>query len=115
MKKQSNKTVKCLIKHLCVVILTISLCATAGCAGKNGTIYESDTVIISREGTTTTIKDVLDGNEYKYRTVRKKRTETAENGSYTSVNTDNLRIEVFPHAVLRIYDKAENKLIEVKK
>lgn len=101
------------MKRAITIFLLSVLCITlfAGCNNTPKTLYQSKSVIITREGVKTTVSDLLSGNEYIYTTKKVKRTE-APVEARTSIDTDTIKIEVIPSG-LRVYDKAEEKAVEI--
>lgn len=83
----------------------------SGCTNQSEaiTIYNSDSVRIVRTGDITTVSDLLADASYTFKVVRKKRSDGVV-GGYTHVNTETIKIEVQPKAVLIVTDKQANKV-----
>ena len=96
------------ILSLLVVLFVILL---SGCTNKSEshTLYNSDSVRIVRTGNTTTVSDLLADASYTFKVVRKKRSDGVV-GGYTHVNTETIKIEVQPKAVLIVTDKQADKV-----
>jgi hypothetical protein len=99
------------ILSLVVVLFVILL---SGCTNKSEsqTLYSSDSVRIVRTGNITTVSDLLSDASYTFKVVRKKRSDGVV-GDYTHVDTDTIKIEVQPKAVLIVTDKQANKVCVV--
>lgn len=104
-KKYKFVALSAMLCFLCVSII--------GCAKPPKTLYKSDNIEVVREGKITTVYDLEADRQYIYQTVRVKRSE-GKITAYTSIDTDTLKIEVIPHG-LRIYDKAESKILTIKR
>jgi hypothetical protein len=85
----------------------------AGCNNEPKALYQSDSVLIEREGNKTVVYDLLADKEYNYITKRVKRSEGVSE-PYTTVDTDTIKIEIIPSG-LRVYDKAENKIFTIER
>ena len=96
------------ILSLLVVLFVILL---SGCTNEAEaqTLYNSDSVKIVRTGNITTVNDLLADTSYTFKVVRKKRSDGVV-GGYTHVDTDTIKIEVQPKAVLIVTDKQANKI-----
>lgn len=104
MKK--NNCIKAFI--LCsVVVLMLSGC------GKSApeTLYQSESVQVIRNGSNTTVLDLVSDSEYNYTTKRVKRTEGVTE-PYTSIDTNTVKVEIIPNG-MRVYDKTEWKVLTV--
>ena len=90
--------------------LLVSVCVMlfAGCNNEPKTLYQSDGVTITREGTKTAVYDLLANKEYSFRSVRVKRSKSVLE-PHTAIETDTIKIEIIPSG-LRVYDKTANKI-----
>ena len=90
--------------------LLVSVCVMlfAGCNNEPKTLYQSDSVTITREGNITLVSDLVADKEYNYITKRVKRSEGVFE-PYTTVDTETIKIEIIPSG-LRVYDKTANKI-----
>lgn len=96
-----NKTALALLLCLCLLVF-------AGCNAEPKTLYQSDSVLIVREGVTTTVYDLEAEQEYTFRSVRVKCSEVVLE-PHTAVETDTIKIEIIPSG-LRVYDKTAGKI-----
>ena len=90
------------------LLVCVCLMLFAGCNDEPKTLYQSDSVTITREGNKTAVYDLLANKEYSFRSVRVKRSESVS-VPYTTVDTDTIKIEIIPRG-LRVYDKSANKI-----
>lgn len=95
-----------------VLLLSMCLMLFAGCNNEPKTLYQSESVEVVREGNKTAVYDLLADKEYNYITKRVKRSEGILE-PHTTVDTDTIKIEIIP-SVLRVYDKAENKIFTIE-
>ena len=95
--------------------LLVSVCVMlfAGCNNEPKTLYQSDSVTITREGNITLVSDLVADKEYSFRSVRVKRSESVSE-PYKSIDTDTINIETMPSG-FRIYDKTADKIIYITK
>ena len=96
-----NKTILFLLVVMCLMLF-------AGCETEPQTLYESDSVQVVREGNRTTVYDLLTADEYNFRSVRVRRSESVSE-PLTTIDTDTIRIDIIPSG-LRVYDKTANKI-----
>ena len=96
-----------------VLLLSMCLMLFAGCNNEPKMLYQSNSVEIVREGSKTSVYDLLADKEYNYITKRVKRSEGILE-PYTTVDTDRIKIEIIPSG-LRVYDKAENKIFTIER
>jgi hypothetical protein len=96
-----NKTALVLLLCLCVLVF-------AGCSTEPKILYQSDSLEVIREGVITTVYDLEADEQYTFRSVRVKRSESVSE-PYTTVDTDTIKIEIIPSG-LRVYDKTANKI-----
>ena len=98
------------MKNKIAFILLLSMCLMllAGCGNKQKTLYQSDSVLIVREGVITTVYDLEAEQEYTFRSVRVKRSEGVSE-PHTAIETNTIKIEIIPSG-LRVYDKTANKI-----
>ena len=90
------------------LLVCVCLMLFAGCNNEPKTLYQSDSVTITREGNITLVSDLVADKEYSFRSVRAKRSESVSE-PYTTVDTDTIKIEISPSG-LRVYDKTANKI-----
>ena len=90
------------------LLVSVCLMLFAGCNDEPKTLYQSDSVTITREGNITLVSDLVADKEYSFRSVRVKRSESVSE-PYTTVDTDTIKIEIIPSG-LRVYDKTANKI-----
>ena len=91
-----------------VLLVCVCLMLFAGCNNEPKTLYQSDSVTITREGNITLVSDLVADKEYSFRSVRVKRSESVFE-PYTTVDTETIKIEIIPSG-LRVYDKTANKI-----
>ena len=98
------------MKSKIAFVLLVSVCLTlfVGCNSEPKTLYQSDSVLIVREGNKTAVYDLLADKEYNYLTKRVKRSESVSE-PHTAIETDTIKIEIIPSG-LRVYDKTANKI-----
>ena len=96
-----NKIAVILVFLLCVVVF-------AGCSNEAKILYQSESVEVVREGNKTLVSDLVADNEYTFKSVRVKRSESVLE-PYTTTDTKTIKIEIIPSG-LRIYDKPANKI-----
>ena len=107
-KKDREKRRKLLQKIACALLVSVCLTLFAGCNSKPKTLYQSDSVTITREGNITLVSDLVADKEYSFRSVRVKRSESVLE-PHTAIETDTIKIEIIPSG-LRVYDKTANKI-----
>lgn len=90
------------------LLVCVCLMLFAGCNDEPKTLYQSDSVTITREGNITLVSDLVADKEYSFRSVRVKRSESVSE-PYTTADTDTIKIEIIPSG-LRVYDKTANKI-----
>ena len=90
------------------LLVCVCLMLFAGCNDEPKTLYQSDSVTITREGNITLVSDLVADKEYSFRSVRVKRSEIVSE-PYTTVDTETIKIEIIPTG-LRVYDKTANKI-----
>ena len=95
------------------LLVCVCLMLFAGCNNEPKTLYQSDSVTITREGNITLVSDLVADKEYSFRSVRVKRSESVSE-PYKSVDTDTINIETMPSG-FRIYDKTADKIIYITK
>lgn len=95
------------------LLVCVCLMLFAGCNDEPKTLYQSDSVLIVREGVITTVYDLVADKEYSFRSVRVKRSESVSK-PYKSIDTDTINIETMPSG-FRIYDKTADKIIYITK
>ena len=96
-----------------VLLVSVCLMLFAGCNSEPKTLYQSDSVSITREGNITLVSDLVADKEYSFRSVRVKRSESVSE-PYKSIDTDTINIETMPSG-FRIYDKTADKIIYITK
>ena len=90
------------------LLVCVCLMLFAGCNDEPKTLYQSDSVTITREGNITLVSDLVADKEYSFRSVRVKRSESVLE-PHTAIETDTIKIEIIPSG-LRVYDKTANKI-----
>ena len=90
------------------LLVCVCLMLFAGCNNEPKTLYQSDSVTITREGNITLVSDLVADKEYSFRSVRVKRSESVLE-PHTAIETDTIKIEIIPSG-LRVYDKTANKI-----
>ena len=95
------------------VLVSVCLMLFSGCNNEPKTLYQSDSVTITREGNITLVSDLVADKEYSFRSVRVKRSESVSE-PYKSIDTDTINIETMPSG-FRIYDKTADKIIYITK
>ena len=95
------------------LLVCVCLMLFAGCNNEPKTLYQSDSVTITREGNITLVSDLVADKEYSFRSVRVKRSESVSE-PYKSIDTDTINIETMPSG-FRIYDKTADKIIYITK
>ena len=90
------------------LLVCVCLMLFAGCNDEPKTLYQSDSVTITREGNITLVSDLIADKEYSFRSVRVKRSESVLE-PHTAIETDTIKIEIIPSG-LRVYDKTANKI-----
>lgn len=91
-----------------VLLVSVCLMLIAGCNNEPKTLYQSDSIIITREGNITLVSDLVADKEYSFRSVRVKRSESVSE-PHTAIEADTIKIEIIPSG-LRVYDKTANKI-----
>ena len=107
-KKDRENRQKLLQKIAFALLVSVCLMLFSGCNNEPKTLYQSDSVTITREGNITLVSDLVADKEYNYITKRVKRSEGVLE-PYTTVDTDTIKIEIIPSG-LRVYDKTANKI-----
>ena len=90
------------------LLVCVCLMLFAGCNDEPKTLYQSDSVTITREGNITLVSDLVADKEYSFRSVRVKRSKSVLE-PHTAIETDTIKIEIIPSG-LRVYDKTANKI-----
>ena len=90
------------------LLVCVCLMLFAGCNNEPKTLYQSDSVTITREGNITLVSDLVADKEYSFRSVRVKRSKSVLE-PHTAIETDTIKIEIIPSG-LRVYDKTANKI-----
>ena len=98
------------MKNKVAFALLVSVCLMlfAGCNNEPKTLYQSDSVTITREGNITLVSDLVADKEYSFRSVRVKRSESVLE-PHTAIETGTIKIEIIPSG-LRVYDTTANKI-----
>lgn len=98
-------------KRILSLLVVLFVILFSGCTNDSEaqTLYNSDSVRIVRTGNITTVSDLLADTSYTFKVVRKKRSDGVV-GGYTHVNTETIKIEVQPKAVLIVTDKQADKV-----
>lgn len=109
LNKVEIKKVFCLLLAVLLVVFLLT-----ACNNKPKMLYQSSSVQIVRNGNKTAVYDLLADKEYKYITKRVKRSDGVSK-SYISVDTDTIKIEILKSAGLRVYDKAESKVLTIQR
>ena len=91
-----------------LLLVSVCLLSFVGCNNEPKTLYQSDSVLIVREGVITTVYDLEAEQEYTFRSVRVKRSEGVAE-PHTAIETDTIKIEIIPSG-LRVYDKTAGKI-----
>ena len=105
---QNDKKGEQMKKSCFILLFLMMMLLFAGCNSKPKIFYNSDSVQIVQEDNKTAVIDLVADNEYSFRTVRVKRSESVAE-PYTAVDTDTIKIEIIPSG-LRVYDKAEKMI-----
>lgn len=94
------------------VLCSVVVLMLSGC-GKSApeTLYQSESVQVIRNGSKTTVLDLISDSEYNYTTKRVKRTEGVTE-PYASIDTDTVKVEIIPNG-MRVYDKAQSKVFSI--
>ena len=112
-KKDRENRQKLLQKIAFALLVSVCLMLFSGCNNEPKTLYQSDSVTITREGNITLVSDLVADKEYSFRSVRVKRSESVSE-PYKSIDTDTINIETMPSG-FRIYDKTADKIIYITK
>ena len=112
-KKDRENRQKLLQKIAFALLVSVCLMLFSGCNNEPKTLYQSDSVTITREGNITLVYDLVADKEYSFRSVRVKRSESVSE-PYKSIDTDTINIETMPSG-FRIYDKTADKIIYITK
>ena len=107
-KKDREKRRKLLQKIACCLLVAFCLLSFVGCTNEPKTLYQSESVTITREGNITLVFDLVADKEYSFRSVRVKRSESISE-PHTAIDTETIKIEIIPSG-LRVYDKTANKI-----
>lgn len=107
-KKDREKRRKLLQKIACCLLVAVCLMCFSACDNEPKTLYQSDSVTITREGNITLVSDLVADKEYSFRSVRVERSESVLE-PHTAIETDTIKIEIIPSG-LRVYDKTANKI-----
>lgn len=91
-----------------LLLVSVCLLSFVGCNNEPKTLYQSDSVLIVREGVITTVYDLEAEQEYTFRSARVKRSEGVSE-PHTAIETDTIKIEIIPSG-LRVYDKTAGKI-----
>ena len=78
-----------------LLLVSVCLLSFVGCNNEAKTLYQSDSVLIVREGVITTVYDLEAEQEYTFRSVRVKRSEGVSE-PHTAIETDTIKIEIIP-------------------
>ena len=95
------------------LLVCVCLMLFAGCNDEPKTLYQSDSVTITREGNITLVSDLVADKEYSFRSVRIRRSEGVLK-HFKHIDTDTINIEVMPSG-FRICDKTADKIIYITK
>lgn len=99
------------MKKLCIAIaLLLILLLLVGCSQKEKILLDADTVRVTRAGDLTSVSDLVGGETYSFRTVRKPRAEATETASRV-VHTDSIIITVLPGGGFHIVSGGNEYLI----
>lgn len=112
MKYNYPKTLKLLCLVVLVTLGCLCVCMFAWRGSKPNTLYQSDSILIVREGKITTVYDLVADTQHSFRSVRVKRSERIV-APYTSIDTSTLKVEMIPNG-LRIFDKSEGKILTIQ-
>ena len=107
-KKDRENRRKLLQKIACCLLVAVCLMCFSACDNEPKMLYQSDGVVITREGNITLVSDLIADKEYSFRSVRVKRSESVLE-PHTAIETDTIKIEIIPSG-LRVYDKTANKI-----
>ena len=77
------------------------------------TLIDTDSLKVVREGSKTTVSDLIGDEQYNFKTVRVKRSEDVSD-PYTAISTDTISIDILSHGVLKITDKTVEKVYIIK-
>ena len=76
------------------------------------TLIDTDTLLVTREGAITTVCDLVGDEQYHFRTVRVRRTDSPTE-PHRAITTSTIEIEILPHGILKITDKTAGKVYEI--
>lgn len=77
------------------------------------TLIDTDSLKVVREGSKTTVSDLIGDEQCNFKTVRVKRSEGVSEPA-TAISTDTISIDILPHGVLKITDKTVEKVYIIK-
>ena len=102
-------------KPLVVVIISALILALVGglwYLQQPKTVIDTDTLLVTRDGNITTVCDLVGDEQYHFRTVRIKRTDSPTE-PHRAITTSTIEIEILPHGVLKITDRTAGKVYEI--
>lgn len=102
-------------KIFCVVVVAALILAFAGglwYLQQPKTVIDTDTLLVTREGAITTVCDLVGDEQYHFRTVRVRRTDSPTE-PHRAITTNTIEIEILPHGILKITDKTAGKVYEI--
>ena len=76
------------------------------------TVIDTDSLLVTREGNITTVSDLVGDEQYHFRTVRIKRTDSPTEPR-RAITTNTIEIEILPHGILKITDKTAGRVYEI--
>ena len=76
------------------------------------TLIDTDTLLVTREGAITTVCDLVGDEQYHFRTVRVRRTDSPTE-PHRAITTNTIEIEILPHGILKITDRTAGKVYEI--
>ena len=76
------------------------------------TVIDTDTLLVTREGAIATVCDLVGDEQYHFRTVRIKRTDSPTE-PHRAITTSAIEIEILPHGILKITDRTAGKVYEI--
>ena len=101
-------------KVVFALLLSICLMLFVGCNNEPKTLIHTDTLQVIRDGTKTTVYDLVDEKEYNFKTIRVKRSDGVSE-PYTAIFTDTISIDIMPHGKLKITDKTAEKVYTIQR
>ena len=76
------------------------------------TVIDTDSLLVTREGNIMTVCDLVGAEQYHFRTVRIKRTDSPTE-PHRAITTNTIEIEILPHGILKITDRTAGKVYEI--